>query len=60
MATAQIGRASLMMAMAAMADPRAVAADVAKRLNVTTITLYGYVNGSGSRHTTRRIARFTS
>ena len=37
-----------MMAMAAMADQRAVAAYVAKRLNLTTTTLYAYVNGDGS------------
>ncbi len=37
-----------MMAMAAMADPKANAADVARRLNITTTTLYAYVNGDGS------------
>jgi len=36
------------MAMAAMADPQAVAAEVAKRLGITTTTLYTYVNGDGS------------
>lgn len=41
-------RATLTMAMAAMADPKAVAADVAKRLGVTTTTLYAYVNGDGT------------
>ena len=38
----------MMMAMAAMADRKAVAAEVAKRLNFTTITLYTYVNGDGT------------
>lgn len=38
-------RATVMMAMAAMADPKANAADVARRLNITTTTLYVYVNG---------------
>jgi hypothetical protein len=41
-------RATLQMAMAAMADPKAVAAEVAKRLGLTTTTLYAYVNGDGS------------
>jgi hypothetical protein len=41
-------RATLTMAMAAMADSKAVAAEVAKRLGVTTTTLYVYVNGDGS------------
>lgn len=37
-----------MMAMAAMADPKNNAADVARRLNITTTTLYAYVNGDCS------------
>jgi hypothetical protein len=37
-----------MMAMSAMADRKAVAAEVAKRLNLTTTTLYTYVNGDGT------------
>ena len=37
------------MAMAAMRDPAAVAAEVAKRLGITTTTLYAYVNGDGFR-----------
>jgi hypothetical protein len=41
-------RATLMMAMSAMADRKAVAAEVAKRLNLTTTTLYTYVNGDGT------------
>ncbi len=44
----KMDRATLNMAMAAMADPKAVAADVAKRLGMTTTTLYTYVNGDGS------------
>lgn len=44
----KMDRATLNMAMAAMADPNAVAADIAKRLGMTTTTLYTYVNGDGS------------
>jgi DNA invertase Pin-like site-specific DNA recombinase len=40
--------ATLRMAMAAMADPQAIAIDIAKRLSVTTATLYTYVNSDGS------------
>lgn len=40
--------ATLKMAMTAMADQQSVAADVAKRLGITTTTLYAYVNGDGS------------
>jgi len=39
---------TLKMAMAAMADPKTKASDVAKRLSITTTTLYAYVNGDGS------------
>lgn len=39
---------ALKMAMTAMSNPQSVAADVAKRLGVTTTTLYAYVNGDGS------------
>ena len=41
-------RATLKMAMTAMADPKANAAEVARRLGITTTTLYAYVNGDGS------------
>lgn len=41
----KMDRATVMMAMAEMADPKAKAADVARRLNITTTTLYAYVNG---------------
>jgi DNA invertase Pin-like site-specific DNA recombinase len=44
----KMDRATLTMAMAAMADPKAVAAEVAKRLGITTTTLYVYLNGNGS------------
>jgi DNA invertase Pin-like site-specific DNA recombinase len=44
----KMDRATLSMAMAAMADPKAVASDIAKRLGITTTTLYTYVNGDGS------------
>ena len=39
---------ALHMAMAAMADPKANARAVARRLGVSTTTLYDYVNGDGS------------
>src|SRR5881409_141546 len=41
-------KAALHMAMAAMADPQASAREVARRLGMTTTTLYDYVNGDGS------------
>ena len=41
-------KATLRMAMAAMADPQSKASDVARRLGMTTTTLYEYVNGDGS------------
>jgi transposase-like protein len=34
--------------MAAMADPKANATEVARRLGVTKTTLYAYLNGDGS------------
>lgn len=40
--------ATLRMAMAAMADPKAIAFEIAKRLSITTATLYTYVNSDGS------------
>jgi DNA invertase Pin-like site-specific DNA recombinase len=39
---------TLRMAMAAMADPKTKASEVASRLGITTTTLYAYVNGDGS------------
>jgi len=44
----KMDRAKLAMAMAAMNDPKANAAEVARTLGVTTTTLYTYVNGDGS------------
>jgi hypothetical protein len=44
----KMDRATLMMAMAALRDHKAVAAKVARRLGVTTTTLYTYVNGDGT------------
>lgn len=41
-------RARATLAMAVMADHNAVAADVARRLGMTTTTLYTYINGDGS------------
>ncbi|MDA0911384.1 MAG: recombinase family protein [Proteobacteria bacterium] len=39
---------TLQMASAAMANPNAIASQVAKKLNITTATLYTYVNGDGT------------
>lgn len=39
---------TLKMAAAAMLDPKSIAAEVAKKLNITTATLYTYVNSDGS------------
>jgi transposase-like protein len=36
------------MAMSAMADPKANATEVARRLGVAKTTLYAYLNGDGS------------
>lgn len=44
----KMDKATLMMAMAAMSDRTSVAAEVAKRLGMTTTTLYMYVNGDGT------------
>ena len=38
----------LKMVMSAMSNKKAIAQDVAKRLGITTTTLYAYVNGDGS------------
>lgn len=40
--------ATLRMAAAAMSDPKAVAFEIAKKLGITTATLYTYVNSDGS------------
>jgi DNA invertase Pin-like site-specific DNA recombinase len=39
---------TLKMAMAALSDPQSVAHGIAKRLGITTTTLYTYVNGDGT------------
>ena len=44
----KMDKSTLTMAMAAMSDPKSIASDVAKRLGMTTTTLYSYVNGDGS------------
>lgn len=44
----KMDRATLRMAIAAMANPQAIAREVAKKLQITTATLYAYVNGDGS------------
>lgn len=44
----KMDQSTLRMAMAAMSDSKAVASDVAKRLGITTTTLYMYVNGDGT------------
>lgn len=44
----KMDRTTLMMAMTALADPKSNSGDVAKRLGITTSTLYDYLNGDGS------------
>jgi DNA invertase Pin-like site-specific DNA recombinase len=44
----KMDRATLQMAMAALSDREAVVGEVAKRLGMTTTTLYQYVNGDGT------------
>jgi DNA invertase Pin-like site-specific DNA recombinase len=44
----KMDRTTLMLAAAAMADPKANAAEVARQLGMTTTTLYAYVNGDGT------------
>lgn len=44
----KMDRSTLKMAMTALADANSNASDVAKRLGITTTTLYMYVNGDGS------------
>ena len=39
---------TLQMAMVAMSDPKSNASEIAKRLGITTTTLYAYVNGDGT------------
>jgi DNA invertase Pin-like site-specific DNA recombinase len=44
----KVNAATLKIAAAAMSDPKSIASEVAKRLNITTATLYTYVNSDGS------------
>ena len=44
----KMDKTTLQMAMNAMSDKSAVAKDVAKKLGITTATLYAYVNGDGT------------
>ena len=44
----KMDRPTLTMAMSAMKDPGSIAKNVAKKLNISTATLYEYVNGDGS------------
>ncbi len=44
----KMDQSTLKMEMTAMAGHKSVASDVAKRLGITTTTLYSYVNGDGS------------
>jgi len=44
----KMDKTSLQMAIQAMSDPSSCAKDVAKKLNITTATLYSYVNGDGT------------
>ncbi len=44
----KVDATTLRMAMTAMSDPKSIAKEVAKKLNITTATLYAYVNNDGS------------
>ena len=44
----KVDRGALQMAMAALRDPEAKAVEVARRLGITTTTLYVYLNGDGT------------
>ena len=44
----KMDRQTVLMAMHAMGDPATSAKDLARRLGITTTTLYAYVNGDGS------------
>jgi DNA invertase Pin-like site-specific DNA recombinase len=45
---AKMDKATLAIAMAALKDQKSVSTEIAKKLGLTTITLYKYVNGDGS------------
>ena len=52
----KMDRATVMMAMAAMTDPKANAVEVARRLDITTTTFYAYVNGDRTlKHAVQKI-----
>ena len=44
----KMDRSTLTMAMSALSDPKTNASEVAKKLGITTTTLYLYLNGDGS------------
>ena len=44
----KMDESSLRIAMAAMSDPKSVASEIAKKLGITTMTLYRYVNSDGT------------
>jgi DNA invertase Pin-like site-specific DNA recombinase len=44
----KMDKQAIQMAMIAMADPKSIASEIAKRLGITTTTLYMYVNGDGT------------
>jgi DNA invertase Pin-like site-specific DNA recombinase len=44
----KMDRSTLIMAISALSDPKANASEVAKKLGITTTTLYMYLNGDGS------------
>ena len=46
--------ATVMMAMAAMADPKANAVEVVRRLGIIKTTLYAFVNGDGTLKQARK------
>lgn len=52
----KMNKATLQMAATAMSDKNAIAANVAKTLNITNTTLYAYVNGDDSLKQTSRTA----
>ena len=44
----KMDKATIKMAMVAMSDRKSVASEIARRLGITTATLYMYINGDGS------------
>lgn len=47
----KVDAATLKIAAAAMSDPKSIASEIAMRLNITTATLYTYVNNDGTLKT---------